>query len=269
MNKQELLKKYNEQDKLLLSKILDKIKFTKEKNKISNTDFLNLYEQQITEELLKRLKQTNYIFYGGFNEQERKLLIVYPEKLATVFKYNILNIEEIIKIIRIELPNQMQGKYVHKNYLSGLMKLGIRREKIGDIIVDNSGADIIVKEDALKFLLQELGNLKRFSKSKIYEINIKDVKKQKIEKEQIKIIVPSLRLDSIVSELAKMSRTKAVEIILAEKVLVNYSIQTKTSKEIKIKDIITIRGKGRFTIKEVIGTSKKNNQIILVEKFKT
>ena len=31
MNKQELLKKYNEEDKLLLSKILDKIKFKRKK----------------------------------------------------------------------------------------------------------------------------------------------------------------------------------------------------------------------------------------------
>lgn len=267
MNKQDLLKNYNEEDKLLLSKILDKINFTKEKNKISNTDFLNLYEQKITEEFLKKIKEENYIFYGGFKEAERKLLIVYPEKLFTVFENSIPNIEDIIKTIRIELPNEMQGKYTHKNYLSGLMKLGIKREKLGDIIVDSSGADIIVIESILKFLLQELNTLKRFSKSKIYEISLEKIKQPKIEKEQIQIIVTSLRLDSIVSELAKVSRTKAYSIILSERVFVNYTNEIKTSKEIKIGDIITIRGKGRFTIKEFIGNSKKNKKIILVEKF--
>ena len=42
MNKLENLKKYNDEDKLLLSKILDKIRLSKENNKITNTDFLNL-----------------------------------------------------------------------------------------------------------------------------------------------------------------------------------------------------------------------------------
>ena len=68
------------------------------------------------------------------------------------------------------MPNEMNGKYIHKNYLSGLMKLGVKREKIGDIVVADDGADILVKPDILKFLLQNLPELKRFSKSKIKQI---------------------------------------------------------------------------------------------------
>ena len=56
MNKQELLKKYNEEEKLLISKVLDKIKFVKEKNRIETTDFLNMYEQKIIKEIRKVLK---------------------------------------------------------------------------------------------------------------------------------------------------------------------------------------------------------------------
>lgn len=235
MNKHEILKKYNEEDKLFLSKVLDKIKIVKEKNKISYTDFLNLYEQKITIELLKRIKEKNYIFYGGFDEAERKIIIFYPEKLESVLKNNIPNIEEIIKVLRIDLPNEMKGKYVHKNYLSALMKLGIKREKIGDIIVEESGADIIIEKDILKYLLQELHILKRFSKSRIFEVELKDIRKQVIEKEEIRIIVPSLRLDSVVSELAKVSRNKANEIILQERVFLNYTCETKISKEIKVR----------------------------------
>lgn len=45
-------------------------------------------------------------------------------------------------------------------------------------------------------------------------------------------------------------------------------VETKTSKEIKIEDTITIRGKGRYVVKKQIGTSKKGKQIIKIEKFK-
>lgn len=43
MNKQELINKCkNEEDKLLVSKILDKIKLAKTKNQITNTEFLDM-----------------------------------------------------------------------------------------------------------------------------------------------------------------------------------------------------------------------------------
>ena len=48
MNKQELLNDYkNQEDKLLLAKVMDRLEFSKARNKIENTDFLNLYEQDL------------------------------------------------------------------------------------------------------------------------------------------------------------------------------------------------------------------------------
>lgn len=268
MNKQELLKKYNEEEKLLISKVLDKIKFVKEKNRIETTDFLNMYEQKIIKEILNKIKEENYILYGGFETAERKLILFYPEKLESVFKEKIPDFNQYIAVVRIELPNEMNGKYIHKNYLSSLMKLGVKREKIGDIVVADDGADILVKPDILKFLLQNLPELKRFSKSKIKQIEIENLRKPNIQKEEITIIVQTLRLDSIVAEIANVSRNKANTFITSERVLVNYMVETKISKEIKIEDTITIRGKGRFIVKAQEGTSKKGKKIITVEKFK-
>lgn len=34
------------------------------------------------------------------------------------------------------------------------MKLGVKREKVGDIIVENNGADIIIDKEITKFLEQ-------------------------------------------------------------------------------------------------------------------
>ena len=57
MNKQEILSDYkNQEDKLLLAKVLDKIEFCKTRNKIENTDFLNLAEQDLVDKFLKRIK---------------------------------------------------------------------------------------------------------------------------------------------------------------------------------------------------------------------
>ena len=43
--------------------------------------------------------------------------------------------------------------------------------------------------------------------------------------------------------------------------------EIKASKQIKQNDIITIRGKGRFFIKEIIGQTRSGRTILKVEKF--
>ena len=96
---------------------------------------------------------------------------------------------------------------------------------------------------------------------------ISKIRKQEIKIEEVKIIVPSLRLDNIVSDLAKTSRSKAVQIMEAQRVFVNGKNEIKASKQIKQNDIITIRGKGRFIIKEFTGTTRSGRTVILVEKY--
>ena len=81
MEKQEILNSYKRQeDKILLAQVLDKIDFMNKSQKLENTNFLDMYQISLVETFLKRLNFDNYIFFGGFEEAERKMLIVYPEK---------------------------------------------------------------------------------------------------------------------------------------------------------------------------------------------
>jgi len=97
------------ENKLLISKITDKIKFCETKNKIQTTDFLDQVEQKIVDNFLKSQKITNYFYTGGFEEAERKMLIIYPQKLVDIISN--INLNEYINAIRISLPNEIQGEY--------------------------------------------------------------------------------------------------------------------------------------------------------------
>ena len=80
MNKQELLKDYKRQeDKICLSQILDKIEFAKTKDRIENTDFLDMYQISLVENFLKKMQFKNYVLYGGYEEAERKLFITFSD----------------------------------------------------------------------------------------------------------------------------------------------------------------------------------------------
>ena len=76
-----------------------------------------------------------------------------------------------------------------------------------------------------------------------------------------------MRLDNVISELARCSRNKALDIINQERVFVNFQCETKKTKQIKPGDMITIRGKGRFFIKEEVGNTKSGRIVIKIEKF--
>ena len=266
MNKQELLKDYRKQeDKICLSQVLDKIEFSKTREKIENTDFLDMYQISLVENFLRKIKFENYKLYGGYEESERKILIIYPEKYNESMLEK--NYSKMLKVVRVSLPEEEKGKYTHRNYLGGIVKLGLKREKVGDILVSDDGADIVGVDDFAEILKQELPNLTRFEKSEITIEEIKNIRKKEIKLEEIKIIVPSLRLDNIVSDLAKTSRNKAAQIINQERVFVNGQNETKLSKQIKLQDIITIRGKGRFVVKEFAGTTRSGRTIVVIEKY--
>ena len=266
MNKQELLKDYKKQeDKICLAQVLDKIEISKKTNKIQYTDFLDMYQVSLVQNFLRKIQITNCKLYGGYEEAERKIVIIYPENYTESMIEK--NYNKMLKIVRIQLPEEEKGKYTHRNYLGGIVKLGLKREKVGDIIVSEDGADILVKQESAETLKQELGTLTRFENSKFELIGLEDLRKQEIKVEEVSIIVPSLRLDNFVSDLAKTSRSKAVQIIDSERVFINGQNETKASKQIKLGDVLTIRGKGRFVVKEFKGTTRSGRTVVVIEKY--
>ena len=266
MEKREILNDYKKQeDKILLAKVLDKIDIADKRNTVETTDFLDMYQISLVESFFKKISFKDYIFYGGYEQAERKVLIVYSQKYdeSMIDK----NKQSKIEIVRIDLPEQEKGSLSHRNYLGAIIKIGVKREKVGDILVRPEGADIIVIRDIAGTLERELPLLTRFSNSKIYIEDIKNLKKQEVKIEEITIIVPSLRLDNFVSDLARTSRSKAVQIINQERVFINGQNEIKVSKQVKLNDVITIRGKGRFIIKDFTGTTKSGRYVVKIEKY--
>lgn len=267
MDKQKILNKYSKpEDKLLISKLIDKMELTVSKNKVEYTDFLDLYQRHLLEKILKQENIKNYIITGGIEEAERNIILFYPEKLSSIINRDYSKAIPV-NCIRIKLPKEMYNKYTHRDYLGGLIKLGLKREKIGDILVFEDGADILVLNEISRFLISNLNLLTRFSKSIIENIELYEVRTKEVSKQEIKIIVPSMRIDCIVAEILNTSRGNAEETINSGRVYVNFENIEKQTKQIKEKDIITIRGKGRFEIRSIEGRTKNDRIKLIVNKF--
>lgn len=256
----------NSEEKLIIARLNDKVKFCKTRNKVVNTEFLNMYQENIMRKELERIKFKNYIFTGGYEEAESKLLILYPDKLTEDVVKN--TIENIMNAIRIILPNEQIGEYQHKDYLGTIMQFGLVRERIGDILVYNDCAYIMVLKENAQYIKDSLIVTKKFKKAKIEIIDVKDIEVKEPEFDIFKVTVNSLRLDNFISEIGKLSRNETSKLIESEQVSVNCKVETRQSKLIEEGDVLIIRRKGKFIIDEFEDVNKKGKQVVIIKKYR-
>lgn len=118
------------------------------------------------------------------------------------------------------------------------------------------------------FILTNINTLKRFSNIEVEITKLENLTKIKQEMQEEKIILSSLRLDNVVSEICKTSRNKANEVIMQQRVFVNSENITKNTKMIKQDDKITIRGKGKYFVNQILNETKKGKIPVIISFYK-
>ena len=174
------------------------------------------------------------------------------------------------KLLKISIDSRFR-EYLHKDFLGSLMGLNIKRELMGDLILENEGRKISgyipVSEKIADYIISELKQIGKAS----CEIEIIDIKNKNVlpqyKYDDKLITVPSKRLDSIVSTITNLSRTKVIEPIEKGKVLVDYVEEKDKSRMLEIGSLITIRGFGKYKLFLDKGETKKGKERILVKKY--
>ncbi|MDF2521606.1 MAG: RNA-binding protein [Clostridia bacterium] len=259
MDRNNITDKYTDyDDRLLANKILDTVEYCKKNFTYKATSFLDPRQQMLAESLLERERDVAYQMEGGMPDCERKLCIIYHEDM------DFEQIEEPFKILEISWYNKGVKKPTHRDFLGSLIGSGIKREAIGDIVIQEEAAYVACTKDIADFILY---NVERVGST---PVRLKIAEQVSISEENqivINATVASLRLDSIISVGFRISRTKAAELIKSGKVRVNWEEKDLTSKAIKQNDVISIRGKGRIVLEEIMGNTKKDRIKITIRKF--
>lgn len=239
-----------------MTKALDLLKEAL-KNGFALSKFLDSAELSEIKKL-KNNEVTTY-YYGGYEDAERVRAIIVDKKSEspTLDEFSIVALKLVL-----DAPNAIIN---HRHVLGTLMSLGIKRETIGDIIINNES-----KNEIIIFISQEMEN---FIKSNLTKINnnyvtISSLELNKIvinNSEEIKLInVASLRLDAIIARTLNLSRNKAVEMIEKKLVQINHLETDNPSYILKENDLISIRHFGRIKMLEVVHTTKKDRLIIKI-----
>lgn len=245
--------------KLLIDRVEDLAMSVKRYHRVAFTPFLDPAMLSKAEHLLKSYNELEYQIIGGYPEAERNIIIIYPDWMDGE------EIEAPISVLRIQWDERYY-KVGHRDILGSILGLGIKREKIGDIIVENPYAYAITSKDISGFIIQ---NLIRVGKAPVTidQIAAEDLKITPKKGKIIKTSVSSLRLDCIASSGFGISRNKILPYINNGMVQVNWEPITKPGRLLKEGDIISLRGKGRVKFIEVTGMSKRDRYHVTLEKW--
>ncbi|MGK0576411.1 RNA-binding protein [Macrococcus capreoli] len=216
------------------------------------THFLDPRQQFILTTLVNRT-ELNVSFNGGLGERERMRALIYPdyhEASKEDFDLSIIEIKYADKFVTL----------THRNILGALMSIGFKRDYLGDIIVGDK-VQFVIARHLQAFVFQNLTKLKG-SSIRLNEIDLADMLTATEEFQSHQSTVSSLRLDNIVSLMINKSRSIAQKHIEAEHVKVNHVVIDKTSFNVEVNDLISIKGYGRGRI-EAIGDRTKKDKIRL------
>lgn len=160
----------------------------------------------------------------------------------------------------------MNGVLSHRSVLGSVLGLGIKREMIGDIIVQNNLCDIIVSKNIAEYILNNL-KFVGHEKVQVQEISLDQITIPEDSSKEVKTTVSSLRIDNIISAGYGISREKSSALIKGEMVKLNHVIIKSAVKTVHEGDLISVRGKGRLEIREIGGMSKSGRiKIVLARR---
>lgn len=259
MKKKEFLDRIKHEDKILLSNIYDKILLHE---KINSPLYLNeFYPPSIWKPLINMSGELGCKIsgYGIFNESDRKMICILNEyDEENIYSYPV----ELIKIENKSLFTNLK----HSDFLGALMSQGIKREKFGDLILEEQSCYVPISAEIDLFIKDNLFKIGK-SPCKIETIELNSVKIPTYKFEKKQLVIASMRIDSIVSALCGLSRSVSQDNIKKGQVLVNYEKISRKDAYIEIGSIITVRGHGKFKIEEYIGKTLKEREKIVIKKY--
>lgn len=247
----------NAEDKLLIARAEDTVILCERQNCIKATGFLTPTEAEVIRRNLKKAS-VETVFCGGYPDAERRMFVALPDYLTAEDAMQLLSV--------IEITGRDIAELKHPDFLGSLLGLGIKREKLGDILTFDDKCLVFADENIADYIVKNLDKVGRKG------VNVRCVQPDEIEiplprMDEISTTVSALRLDAVVAAAIKNSRNAAVEALRAGRVFVNWIQEDSPSFKIKPGDVFSVRGCGRFRLSEEVRETKKRRLGICIYKM--
>lgn len=241
-------------NKLLSARIADTAEICERTSRPKFLGFLSPEEAALSRSILKNVS-CRIEYSGGFQNASRVMLGCFPEWQE----------ESVFPISALTFRFRESDELRHRDFLGSLMALGIKRETVGDILIEQGRAVIFVTDEIKEYVKTQVdkigGTGVTITEGFDEPLPIGD------RLEEFSVTAASDRLDCVVAAVCGFSRTKAADAVNGGIVAVN-SVQTlKVTRNISGGDIITVRSKGKFLIDSLDGRTKKDRIVIKYRKY--
>lgn len=260
MEREKILQRFvQDLERITAGIILDRIEQLERDGQWQISDFLDPHQQRTADRVLHFFQELKSVTWGGYPEAKRCRLLLYPAE-RQAGKANVA-----LAVLEVDAGARAE-QLCQRDFLGAILGLGLRREKIGDILVlEQRKAQIIVHPEIVPFLLSSWEEVGKYSVV-IREITLEQLTPSPLHFKEIKTTVASLRLDAVASAGFALSRSKLAPAIRANQVKLNWQSVTSASAVVKAGDIISLAGRGRVEVAEVLGESKKGRIQLLLKK---
>lgn len=223
------------------------------------TDFYDPYHTGLVISALKSVRGLAYGSDGGYPGAERQRVVICPEYMDPG--------EAGGKLAFLSITGNFHGSRPgHRDFLGSLLGLGLKREKLGDILVNDEGAQAVVAAEVMSYIRGNLSRVGRWEVS-VEEIGAGDLKLPEEKVKTVSTTVASMRLDSVAAAGFGVSRSKMAEYISSERVHLNWQVKNSPSQPVRVGDVISIRGRGRVEVAEVRGESRAGRIFVLLKRY--
>lgn len=219
--------------------------------------FLTPHQKNVIQTNVRPPADVRFLFFGGYDAAERTLLISYPDFIQP---------EPSDYITALEVTGRMVQQLSHRDYLGSLLGLGLKREKIGDILPFDQKAIVFVWPEIAGYIIENLTKVGNCG-VQAERIALTDVAIPKRAAVLLEGTVSSLRLDCVLAFALGMSRSKASALIQAERVTCNFEKAVSVSLLLQEGDLLSVRGFGRYRLARIGGRTRKDKLHITVERF--
>ena len=235
---------------------------------LTHTPFLDLHQRSVLAAIEREQNAEVQTFYRGGCPDAERVCAVFVPKFYGIDDLDVYLREnpEDDPLCLLRADKDAFSTLSHRDYLGALMGLGIKREQLGDILVDDGGAFLVCLKTIRPFLLEHFSSAGRATLT-LRDASFEQLQTVETKTEDVFISVPSLRLDCVIAAAYKLSRTAADTAIQSGLVYVNAVQCDKPDKKLAVGDVLVLRGKGKCLLFAQTGESKKGRLHLTVRRY--
>ena len=244
----------NDAERQLVARALDLARRAAARDTVEFSGFLSPAERALLASVPPLRELCELRFDGGYAEAERTLASFRPYGLP-------YDVPAPIAALALDTGGPALG---HRDILGAVMALGVKRDKLGDIL-DRAQPPLLLCDETIARYIAD--NLERAGRCRVRVTpgSVGAIPPTVYQRKTATVL--SLRLDAVVAEGFGLSRAKAADAIRQGLVSRNWLPCDKVAQEVAEGDCISLRGTGKLRLTEVGGQSKKGRTFLALDLY--